>query len=63
MELTDEQADALLVALTREAFGLPFMARSADYATPEELRAADAEAWQENLAALRTALQVAGLLD
>jgi hypothetical protein len=53
--LTDEQADVVLVALSREGFELPFMAHSRDYATSEELKAADDEAWRENRAALRRA--------
>lgn len=53
--LTDEQADIILVALSREGFELPFMARSRDYETAEALRAADDEAQRENRAALRRA--------
>lgn len=62
MELTDDQVDAVLVAMSREGFELPFMARSSDYATPAELKRADEEAWQENRTALRTALREGGLL-
>jgi hypothetical protein len=52
----DDQADEILTRLSREGFGLPYMARSRDYATPAELQAADDEAWRENRKALRQAL-------
>lgn len=71
---TDDQLDTLLVALAREGFELPYMARSQDY-FPEgqphpdareqdeavaALRAADAEADRRNRDALRRALASAG---
>lgn len=58
--MNDEQIDRILVALSREGFSLPHMARSCDYVTPEELRAADDEAGQRNREALRSALAEAG---
>lgn len=55
-KIDDARIDALLVALSRGGFSLPYAARSADHATLESLQAADAKAHADNRAALRLAL-------
>lgn len=49
--------EALLSALSREGFGLPYMARVADYPDVEDLRQADIESNRGNRAALDRALE------
>jgi hypothetical protein len=54
--MSDEEVDLLLINLSREGFGMPYMARASDYSDPAELHAADQEAQQLNRDALCRAL-------
>ena len=71
--MTDDQADALLAALSREGFTMPYLAQPTDYVSAEsigtvratqlaQLRAADEKADVENRQALRAALAAAPLV-
>ena len=53
--MSDEEVDLLLINLSREGFGMPYMARADDHLDLAELRAADQEAQQLNRDALRRA--------
>lgn len=68
--MTDEEIDKLLVALSQEGFGMPThvdvrdyfpdgMAQSEREAAWAAVKAADAQAWEDNRAALREALRAA----
>lgn len=53
--------DKLLLALSREGFGLPFMSSVRTYPktidnNPQDVAKADKEAWQQNRSALITAM-------
>jgi hypothetical protein len=61
MDLSEQQMDKFLLALSHEGFALPFMARSRDYETPSELHAADEQAWKQNKQALQKAIREAEL--
>jgi 2-oxo-4-hydroxy-4-carboxy--5-ureidoimidazoline (OHCU) decarboxylase len=56
MDISDEDADEMLLALSHEGFGLPFMARIAEHGR-EGIAAADEKAWEDNRRALRNAIQ------
>lgn len=56
MDISNEDADEMLLALSRNGFGMPFTARIADHGR-EGIAAADAQAEEANRNALRLALE------
>lgn len=57
MDISNEDADAILVALVEHGFMLPFRASIRDYPDKEELKKQDEIAWEGNRNALRLALE------
>lgn len=62
MDISDEDADELLMALSQNGFGLPFMARIADHGR-EGIAAADAQAEEANRNAVRKAMESTAVWD
>jgi hypothetical protein len=60
--ISDKRVDDLLLALSHEGFGLPFMASVRDHPDPKELHAADEKAWEDNRESLRNALEKAEIV-
>jgi hypothetical protein len=56
MTIDDKDADEILLALSRNGFGMPFMARISEHGR-EGIAAADAKAEEDNRKALREALE------
>lgn len=54
--ISDEDADEILLALSRNGFGMPFVARISEHGR-EGIAAADAQAEVNNRQALRSALE------
>lgn len=56
MEIDNEDADEILSALSRNGFGMPFVARISEHGR-DGIAAADAQAEEDNRKALREALE------
>lgn len=54
--ISDEDADEMLLALSQNGFGMPFMARISEHGR-EGIAAADRQAEEDNRKALREALE------